>query len=103
MVGQRSLFQLAEDFKSVLNSLPLYYFSLFKAPKSVLSKLEKYGNKYFWGEVGSTKKIIWASDKRMYGDYESGGSKIGNLVAKNLALLAKWWWQFRLEKKHVVF
>lgn len=33
--------------KSVLNSLPLYFFSLFTAPKTVISSLEKLRNKFF--------------------------------------------------------
>ncbi|XP_071695278.1 uncharacterized protein [Rutidosis leptorrhynchoides] len=30
--------------------------------------------------------------------YEGGGLNIGSLKAKNLALLAKWWWRFHVEK-----
>lgn len=84
--------------KSVLNNIPLYFFSLFKALKSIISKLEILRNKFFWGEVGQTRKIIWASNKRLYADYDNAGLKIGSLAAKNLALLAKWWWRFQTEK-----
>ncbi|XP_071687047.1 uncharacterized protein [Rutidosis leptorrhynchoides] len=34
---------------SILNSLPLYYFSLFRAPSSVLKKLESVRRIFFWG------------------------------------------------------
>lgn len=35
--------------KSVLNSLPLYYFSLFRAPKKVIDLLEKIRRRFLWG------------------------------------------------------
>lgn len=34
----------------------------------------------------------------MYCDFSTGGLKIGSLAGKNLALLAKWWWRYRIEK-----
>ncbi|XP_071715315.1 uncharacterized protein [Rutidosis leptorrhynchoides] len=45
--------------KSVLNSLPLYYFSLFRAPPRVLKSLEKVRRAFFWGNSGSGNKITW--------------------------------------------
>ncbi|KAJ0522259.1 hypothetical protein HanIR_Chr10g0480351 [Helianthus annuus] len=35
--------------KSVLDSLPLYFFCLFKAPKGVLDKLDALRRQFFWG------------------------------------------------------
>lgn len=84
--------------KSVLNSIPLYFFSIFKAPVSVLSELEKFRNKFLWGAVGSTNKIIWAKSSKTWGDFDVGGLKVGSLKAKNLALLKKWWWRFRTNR-----
>ncbi|XP_071739959.1 uncharacterized protein [Rutidosis leptorrhynchoides] len=39
--------------KSVLNSLPLYYFSLFRASSSVIKILESVRRNFFWGGSGS--------------------------------------------------
>lgn len=39
--------------KSVLGSLPLYFFSLFHAPSGVLKELERVRSRFFWGgEIG---------------------------------------------------
>ncbi|GJS75871.1 putative RNA-directed DNA polymerase [Tanacetum coccineum] len=59
--------------KSVLGSLPLYYFSMFSVPASVIKNLESIPSHGF------------------------GGLNIGSLRAKNLALLGKWWWRFKTE------
>ncbi|XP_071704098.1 uncharacterized protein [Rutidosis leptorrhynchoides] len=47
--------------KSVLNSLSLYFFSLFRAPQSVLKKLESGDVPFFWS--GSEKKHIFLGFK----------------------------------------
>lgn len=83
--------------RSILNSLPLYYFSLFRAP-SFLSDLEKRRNMFLWGGASVQRKMIWASNLKTYGDYSVGGLKIGSLDEKNIALLSKWWWWFRTER-----
>lgn len=85
--------------KSVLNSLPLYYFSLFHAPVGIINRLEILRNKFLWVSIGSSRKMIWASSRKMFGDFETGGLKIGSFAAKNMALLEKWWWRFRNESK----
>lgn len=83
--------------RSVLNNLPLYYFSLFQAPSSFLVRLEKVQNKFVWGDGGLQRKMIWASNHKTGGDYTVGGLRIGSLDGKNLALLSKWWWRFQKE------
>ena len=45
--------------KSVLGSLPLYYFSMFRVPLSVLNALESVRKKFFWGGLGEGKKMVW--------------------------------------------
>ncbi|XP_071727581.1 uncharacterized protein [Rutidosis leptorrhynchoides] len=42
--------------KSMLNSLPLYYFSLFRAQPCVLKKLESVRRSLFWGGTGNDSK-----------------------------------------------
>ncbi|KAI3683245.1 hypothetical protein L1987_83746 [Smallanthus sonchifolius] len=60
--------------KSVLNSLPMYYFSLYRAPVAIIDRLEKI------------RPISY------------GGLGLGSLRDANLAMLAKWWWRFKNEK-----
>lgn len=45
--------------KSVLGSLPLYYFSLFRVPMDVLKSLESIRRDFFWGGVGESKNMSW--------------------------------------------
>lgn len=83
--------------KSVLSSLPIYFLSLFRMPVTVVAKLERVRNKFLWGAAEDSRKIIWANAGKSAGKFEAGGLGIGSLKAKNLALLAKWWWRYRVE------
>ena len=87
--------------KSVLGSLPLYFFSLFRAPRGVIKECKRLRCRFFWGGGGgeSTKKggvrVKWQNALKKF---ESGGLNIGSLDVTNLSLLAKWWWRFLVEK-----
>nr|GEW95046.1 reverse transcriptase domain, reverse transcriptase zinc-binding domain protein [Tanacetum cinerariifolium] len=45
--------------KSVLGALGIYYFSPFKAPKSVITYLEKLRQNFFWGGMPDCNKLSW--------------------------------------------
>lgn len=81
--------------KSVLNSLPVYYMSMFKLPKVVVNKIVKLQRRFFWGESSNGKMgppaINWASIEL---PKNLGGLGVGNILIKNLILLFKWWWRF---------
>ncbi|XP_071689041.1 uncharacterized protein [Rutidosis leptorrhynchoides] len=83
--------------KSVLSSLPLYFFSLFRAPSSVIILLENLRRKFFWGGTGNDTKLSWVKWDTILLPYREGGLNIGSLKSKNWALLGKWWWRFRTE------
>ncbi|XP_071694715.1 uncharacterized protein [Rutidosis leptorrhynchoides] len=85
--------------KSVLSSLPLYYFTLFRAPPCVLKHLESTRWNFFWGGggVSSSNKITWVKWDHTCLPYGEGGLNIGSLKGKNLALLGKSWWRFKIE------
>lgn len=81
--------------KSVLNSLPIYFMSMFKMPKEVAQKIVKLQRKFFWGSSSNgdlmPPSVKWSSielPKNM------GGLGVGNILHKNLILLFKWWWRF---------
>ncbi|XP_022027924.1 uncharacterized protein LOC110929112 isoform X1 [Helianthus annuus] len=84
--------------KSVLNSLPTYYFSLFKAPVQVLESLERIRRVFFWGGSEEKAKMNWVAWEKTIGPIEYGGLGFGSLKDANLAMLAKWWWRFKTEK-----
>ncbi|KAJ0918754.1 hypothetical protein HanRHA438_Chr05g0221651 [Helianthus annuus] len=77
--------------KSVLNVLPAYYFSLYKAPCQVIKLLERLRRDFFMGaspEERQTNCVAW---KSMMTPKEYGGLGFGSLRKTNLAMLAKWW------------
>ncbi|GJX32994.1 hypothetical protein Tco_0242849 [Tanacetum coccineum] len=45
--------------KLVLGSMPLYYFSLFCVPMSVIKILERIRKNFFWAGNGEDKKLSW--------------------------------------------
>ncbi|XP_071688580.1 uncharacterized protein [Rutidosis leptorrhynchoides] len=82
---------------AVLNSLPLYYFSLYRAPPFVLKKLESVRRNFFWGGSGDVSKISWVKWDDVIRSRADGELSVGSLNCKNLALIGKWWWRFLTE------
>ncbi|GKA56638.1 putative RNA-directed DNA polymerase [Tanacetum coccineum] len=58
--------------KSVLGSLPLYYFSMFRVPLSVIKQLERIRKNFFWGGVGEGSKLPWVKWDTVIASYGSG-------------------------------
>ncbi|XP_035838173.1 uncharacterized protein LOC118485810 [Helianthus annuus] len=83
---------------SVLNALPTYYFSLFKAPLGVIKKLEKLRREFLWGSNPEKEKMKWVAWRNMMTPKDFGGMGFDLLRVVNLALLAKWWWRFKVER-----
>lgn len=73
--------------KTVLGSLPLYFFSIFKAPCNVINSLEKNRRRFFWGGNDEKKKIHWVAWSKLLAHKENGGLGVGSLRALNIALL----------------
>ncbi|GJV13200.1 hypothetical protein Tco_1354741 [Tanacetum coccineum] len=72
--------------KSVFGSLPLYYFSMFRVPLSVMKNLESIRKNFFCGGSGGGNKLSWVKWGSVLSSFW-GGLNIGSLRAKNLALL----------------
>lgn len=83
---------------AVLGTLPLYYFSLFKAPMKVINLLESIRCRFFWDFKEGKKGIAWIKWKSILHDKDKGGLGVGSLKAKNIGLLGKWKWRFLNEK-----
>ncbi|KAI3507508.1 hypothetical protein L1887_22495 [Cichorium endivia] len=80
---------------SVLSSLPLYYFSLFKAPKKVINSLESIRRNFLWGSYGENRKIHWIAWSDIAKPRKFGGLGVNCLKEMNIALLTKWIWRLR--------
>ncbi|XP_039058529.1 uncharacterized protein LOC120202126 [Hibiscus syriacus] len=84
--------------KSVLNSLPNYYMSLFKISVVVRKKLESIMANFLWGSSAEKKKFHWINWNDVCKNKELGGLIISDLKLRNRALLGKWVWKFGSEK-----
>lgn len=88
--------------KSALDSLPTYWFSLYKIPETLIKKLEQVRRSFLWGSrsVGDSKRkrmhlIKW---EKVCSSKQVGGLGLVPLRLKNNSLLAKWWWRTYTER-----
>ncbi|KAJ9562377.1 hypothetical protein OSB04_007537 [Centaurea solstitialis] len=70
--------------KSVLGSLGIYLFSLYKAPMKVINILESLRCRFFWGGTDNQKKICWIAWENVICDKSCGGLGIGSLRSLNM-------------------
>ncbi|GJZ47895.1 putative RNA-directed DNA polymerase, eukaryota, reverse transcriptase zinc-binding domain protein [Tanacetum coccineum] len=63
--------------KSVLGSLPLYYFLMFRVPLSVIKQLERVRKNFFWGGLEECKKLAWVKWDTLLTSHRDGGLNIG--------------------------
>ncbi|XP_022004387.1 uncharacterized protein LOC110901940 [Helianthus annuus] len=79
--------------KSVIECLPNYFLSLYKAPVGVLKQLESIIRRFQWGGTGNLNKLSWVSWERVASLIDCGG--LGSI---NTSLLLKWAWRFKTNK-----
>ncbi|KAJ0612278.1 putative RNA-directed DNA polymerase [Helianthus annuus] len=83
--------------KSVLESLPSYYFSLYKAPVGVINSLESLIKKFLWGGDLDTSKVHWVAWDKVTRPKNRGGLGLSKLGDSNSAFLFKWLWRYQEE------
>jgi hypothetical protein len=83
--------------KSVLENLPIYYFSLYKAPMAVIEKIEAIMRRFLWSGSSVEKKINWVAWDTLTSTKNKGGLGLSKLQHVNDALLLKWTWRFKIE------
>lgn len=84
--------------KSMLASVPIYFLSLFQAPKSVINQLEKIQRDFLWNSDREGRKIHWVGWKNVCKPMNQGGLGIKSLSTISRALLDKWLWRFGVER-----
>lgn len=83
--------------KASIASLPLYYMSLFPAPKGVIEAINKLQRRFLWsGDIGKNYLALVAWDKVILPKW-NGGLNCGNLLHRNISLLFKWVWRLFYE------
>ncbi len=87
---------------SVLSNIPLYFLSIYRAPKWVVRRIEALRWAFFWKGGTSVRGgqclVQWKSVCRSKKD---GGLGVLDLASMNAALLAKWWWKLLAEQKNL--
>ncbi|XP_015962037.1 uncharacterized protein LOC107486010 [Arachis duranensis] len=83
--------------KSVLNSLPIYYLSLYRMPKAVADKLIALQRRFMWCKGDGNDGIPLVKWGLVQAPKKAGGLGIGDAMLRNTALLFKWWWRFSKE------
>ncbi|KAJ0511407.1 putative reverse transcriptase zinc-binding domain-containing protein [Helianthus annuus] len=84
--------------KSVLQSLPGYYFSIYRAPVTVIKDLEVKIKKFLWGNSEGSRSMHWVKWDRVALPKANGGLGLSKLLTINLALLSKWGWRYKTEE-----
>jgi len=75
--------------KSVFTSLLLFYFSFFKAPKTVCDRIINIQRRFMWGWGRENRSISWVSWEKICSHLEEGGLGVKDVRKFNGALLAK--------------
>ena len=84
--------------RSTLSSLPIYFLSLFRMPKSVCSRLEKIQRDFLWGGGNLERKPHLVNWKTVCLQKSHGGLGVRSLSKMNIALFCKWCWRFANER-----
>lgn len=76
--------------KSVLSSIPNYYFSLFTALCSIVQNIETYFINFLWNDSKEHHRFYLVNWKVVCSLVDKGGLRIQRIKTHNQALLAKW-------------
>jgi len=80
--------------KSVLQSMPLYLFSILAAPKWVLKDIKNLQSNYLWGGSGKNRKWALLKWDKVCLPKNAGGVGLRDPEHNNKAMGAKIWWRW---------
>ncbi|XP_022003664.1 uncharacterized protein LOC110901123 [Helianthus annuus] len=84
--------------RSVLENLPCYYFSLYRAPAKVIADLECLIKNFLWGSSSGVRKTHWVTWERVASPKKAGDLGVSKLSDINTSLLCKWGRRYKTEK-----
>ncbi|XP_071933735.1 uncharacterized mitochondrial protein AtMg00310-like [Coffea arabica] len=79
----------------VLTAVPLHTFMILEPSKGVLSQIELFMSRFFWGEVDGCAKQHWRNWSALYFLPEQDGLGINELEDTVRAFGCKLWWKLR--------
>lgn len=78
---------------SVLNVIPVYMLSFYRAPKKVLQILCQIQGNFLWNRKENSRAVHLASWKTVCKTIDQGGLGVKDIGVMNLAFLNKWKWR----------
>lgn len=88
--------------KACLNSLPTYWFQLYRVPKSIINQIDRKWRNFFWGDKVNNRvrenKLHLVKWSKVCMPKHKGGLELDNLLIRNSSLLFKWWWRWFSER-----
>lgn len=79
----------AQLVKSVLQSLSVYFMSIFKMSISIRKKIDRIQKDFLWSGAEETKRIALVASAKVCAPKEWGGLRIKNLKWMNSVLMGK--------------
>lgn len=80
----------------------MYWFSLRLVPKTIINIMDKLRRDFCWGNlkehVNSKRKMHLIKWDKVCSGKQRGGLSLMRLRDRNLAMLAKWWWKFHIDR-----
>jgi len=83
---------------SVLNAIPIFFFSFLKIPAKVVRMVIQIQRNFLWGGVGGGQKVCWVSWRKVCQPRSKGGLGVKDVKVVNLSRLAKWKWRLLQEE-----
>lgn len=80
--------------KAVLNSMPLYLFSILAAPKWVLKEIKNLQHNFLWGSSGHNRKRALVKWDKVCLPKKAGGIGLRDPEHRNRTMGAKIWWRW---------
>eukprot|EP00253_Pinus_taeda_P031183 PITA_31183 len=80
--------------KAVLQSMPLYLFSLMAAPKGVLKAIRQLQHNFLWGNSGPNRKWALVKWEKVCIPKTAGGIGLRDPEHSNAVMVAKIWWKW---------
>lgn len=88
--------------KATLDSLPIYWFTLFVIPRQVQLEIDKLRHGFFWEDIFTDgiykRKLHSLSWSLLCQQKNFGGLNIANLKERIEAMIAKWHWRLVVER-----